>query len=573
LIDIDKGEVTLIKSALDWQTRFPTNNYPIKATGIELVKETFLVYYKKTDYYGSHKERKVTLAGAAFVKWLVPFLARLDAADYWFLASVITTEFLNVVVDKSKAWKPVMYLHPTTQKPVLMAPTESLYIPSDVSLASMGWDKQKLGSPIGIVGPIRNHQRAIVSTSATFRIAHKAMTESQTFRAGHSRGLGFLTSGMGYAGLPSSTTKRLATQLSIILPLLAKGKMVTISLVIGDVPMICKSVEWWSTKDPRILYKNLTCQVAMEKMSTIHTTFKSKCQLRRVENSVFVWVPSDMLPTVKDTDATMTTFDQTAVERLAIVQSSPGEFIYVTQVCSDIYFKHQVYTLGNTWDFRCVVSNMKDLTICGADEEVLSERKLGVIPLPSDLWGMSIRDNGKMCTWLLNPCPSYNNIMNLIRFSPRGGVMALNPEGTWDYCAIMAQKDVHHEEEEDQPEEDDRDLLYGNPEDSRSDEDEEEEEEEEDIPLSNLFPSEVPVIVSNVGSEPTPPQVTAPLQPEKEKKKLTIVSVEYPSSTAVLQKKKKKEKKEDVKVVIPGYELVSTGGTIVANEGHNESDF
>jgi len=133
LFDLDKGVLTHIKQPVDWMIRFPDGNYPVKPAGIVKVKAAFNSLYAMSDAGQTHKLRNVTLKGSAWAQFLMPFLSHLKDVDYWMLASVITTDFFNVVTRRKvldKKWVLIRYTDKEGESQSFVHAT-GLYVPSE----------------------------------------------------------------------------------------------------------------------------------------------------------------------------------------------------------------------------------------------------------------------------------------------------------------------------------------------------------------------------------------------------------------------------------------------------------
>jgi len=313
-----------------------------------------------------------------------------------------------------------------------------LYVPSENQQKKMGWDLNK-PNPIVVTGPILPRQCSVSPTGADFRLASKVMTDSMAFCGGTARGIGFLCSGLGYAGLPSDITKRLALQMSLILPLLQEGKRVSLKVPVCDVAPLYQSVVRWTDIVGAGIPK-LNFVVALEDISKVHSDFRGRCVTSKVKDSIFVWVSSDQLPTVKAADTTMIVFNSAAQERISHLTDS--DFIVVTPICSGEFFKHgAVFDLGNVWDFRCVFTNQPSVRQAGYDNSKMEYPELPRFQSPEELWSRVVRDNGKRVCFFLSPKGSYHPCMNLLQRPARAGALQMNSDGVWEYSAVGVSND------------------------------------------------------------------------------------------------------------------------------------
>jgi len=434
IIDIEKGSVVEIKSPAEWLVRFPDKNYPVNPAGIVKVKEEFLTHYNPL-WKQHHLANNTTLKGAAFVKWLMPFLVSLNLKDYWMLASVITTDFYRVVRPIRVAgnvftWTAVHYNAGGERKTFIK--DESLNIPSPTYRSNMGWD-DKQPRPIVVDGPIIPLQFSPSPKGATFKTAVKVMTDSMGFRGGVARGLGFLCSGLGYAGLPSENTRRLAMELSLIIPLLRAGESVSLKVKVSDVVPIYSAIVRWS--QPMVINTNaLFFVVPMEDLAKVHKDCKKHCVTGPQLNTTFVWVSTHQIPAVKSGDETGIVYEKAATE---VIDALPKkDFLIVTPVYSDVFFSRgKVFNVGNTWDFKCVFTDRATVCRAGWEKDQIVLEKLVQYASSKDLWPHVVRDNAKMIGFLMSPVTSYHPMMNLLQRTPEAGALQMNSDGVWEYSA------------------------------------------------------------------------------------------------------------------------------------------
>jgi hypothetical protein len=433
MIDLEKGQLVQIKGASDWALRFPDNNYPVNPAGIVKVKKIFTKFYDPS-FKAAHMQEALTLKGASWVQFLMPFLVNLPLKDYWELATVVTSEFFNVVRlrVKDKKWIRTKYTDSKGDQQYFI-PIQNLTVPSAKDCLEMDWPA-KLPSPIVVSGPIKTLQFSPSYVNASFKTAVNVLTTSMGFRGGTSRGLGFLCTGLGYAGLPSVNTKRLAMQLSLIVPLLQNYK-VTLKVGVADVVPIHLAISRWSELF-KISITHLFFQVPLEDLSKVHKDCKPRCVTSIQDDTVFVWVSAEQMPTVKADDETGLIYERSAKAFLASVPAV--NYVIVCPVYHPIFFASKdrfVFGLGSAWDFRCLISDKTDVKRAGIEGDAPFYEDLDRIMTGDDLWPLVVRDNGRMVGFLLAPKTSYHPSMNLLQRPAVSGALTMNSDGVWEYSA------------------------------------------------------------------------------------------------------------------------------------------
>lgn len=470
LMDLDKGQIVLIKLATDWISRFPDKNYPINPAGVIRVKSIFSELYDPV-WKVPHSVEELTLRGASWVQFLMPFLLSLSELDYWKLATVITTDLFNVVRVKKpdNSWVLVKYTSQDGSAKAFVK-SEDLFIPSARARQEMKWPKN-YPNPIVIMGPVSTLQYTPGSQGATFVTAVKVMTDSMAFRGGTSRGLGFLCSGLGYAGLPSVNTRRLVMQLSLVIPQMRKGHVV-LKVNVADILPIYSAILRWSDV-MNLDINRLQYLVPMEDLSKVHKDCKSRCVISPQSDSCFIWVSNAQLPTVKATDETGLVYRNAAQ---GFFSSIPiANYIIVGPVYAHMFFeKAKIFSIGNAWDFKCIITDHLSVVRSGFENNQETQETLLQIPSAEHLWPMVVRDNGRMIGMLMAPKTSYHSSVNLLQRLPKAGALQMNSEGVWEYGAT----EINEDEE----------GLYGAASSDESDEDddgdiiEEQDDEEQIIP-------------------------------------------------------------------------------------------
>jgi hypothetical protein len=435
MLDLEKGEIVLVKSPTDWVVRFPDKNYPIKPAGIVQVKAIFCELYDP-QYKTVHMKDALTLRGASWVQFLMPFLINIPENKYWMLATVVTADFFNIITPrkKDKGWNIVKFTSKNGQK--AFVDVGDLYMPNTAARAKMGWDT-KFHNPIVIDGGILPMQYSPSSAGATFRTAVQVMTDSMAFRGGLKRGIGYLCTGLGYAGLPSENTRRLVMELSLLIPLM-KVKAVTIKVGVSDVLPIYWAVTKWGEAFG-VNTNNLYFSVPMESLSKISKDCKKHCVTGHHANTTFLWVSPAQVPTVSASDETNTVYRDCAQDVLAMIPGS--DFVIVTPVYSEVFFSKNVFSIGNAWDFRCVVTDHTEIRRAGVEGDKIILESLVQYTVPAKLWSDVVRDNGRMIGFVLTPRTSYHPSMNLLQRPAKAGALQMNSEGVWEYAATEINDD------------------------------------------------------------------------------------------------------------------------------------
>jgi hypothetical protein len=519
MLDLEKGEIVLVKSPTEWITRFPDKNYPIKPAGIVKVKSIFCDMYDPI-YRAVHVKEGLTLRGASWVQFLMPFLVSMPIKDYWMLATVVTADFFNIVTPRKtdKGWNTVKFTSKTGVKEFVKV--ADLHMPGATARAAMGWDP-KFHNPIVITGGIMPMQFSPSSVGASFRTAVQVMTDSMAFRGGLKRGIGYLCTGLGYAGLPSENTRRLVLELSLLLPLM-RTKPVTLKVNVSDVLPIYWAVVRWGEAFGVNIDRLFFC-VPMESLSKVHKDCKKRCVTSHQPGTTFLWVSPAQVPTVSASDETDTVYRDTATEFFSVLPKA--DFVIVTPVYSDLFFQHKVFSLGNAWDFRCVYTDHDEVTRAGVENgDSASAPVFEPLPRytnPGKLWSDVVRDNGKMIGFVLTPRTSYHCSMNLLQRPPKAGALQMNSDGIWDYCATDVNDDNQAYEDYDSsegPDDDNDDGCVG----SVSDDEASGVDVDKMQRVGSIASA---TVVSNTGqviSVPVVSPVAPPVVSKKEKKKKRV---------------------------------------------------
>jgi hypothetical protein len=440
LMDLDRGNIVLIKPPTEWMIRFPDRNYPINPAGVIKVKAQFCDAYDPI-WKTTHMSEQLTLKGQAWVQFLMPFLMSIEKLAYWKLVTVITTDFFNVVRQQKEtgSWILNRYTGVDGKSNVFMKP-EDLSVPSKAERAEMRWPTARgYPAPIVITGPVSTLQYSPASNAATFKTAVKVMTESMGFRGGTSRGLGFLCSGLGFAGLPSVTTRRLVMELSLVLPILQTNRRVVLKVNVCDIPPLYNAVLRW-TELFKVDIRNLQFLVPVEDLSKVHKDCKPYTVVAHQPETFFVWLSPAQMPTVKESDETGLIYDAAAEEILANIPKT--NFIVQTPVFSTIFFSRaNVFSTGNVWDFRCIITDQTAVYRAGVEQGAVTSDVLAQIKSASDLWPQVVRDNGRMIGFLMSPRTSYHSSMNLLQKVPKAGALQQNSDGVWEFAATAINED------------------------------------------------------------------------------------------------------------------------------------
>jgi len=412
--DITQGKIVLIHTGTEWKKWFNHSKAQVDFEKLISVRtqlnETLASHPLGEKAFRSRQ----TVTGPAFVEMMSTVLSECPLPNYWALHTSFAKKFYNAFHTTEADGKTTLrYVMVTDQgKSVYnMGSAFTICRKSDQPAVQKMLElfKEQVGHyPLILTSGVKPVMCAPPLKGITFKNAFNFMRDSNQFRGGSKRGLGLLTSNLGYVNTMTSRTRRAIRIIAMIdASLLIKGKKVDVRIPVGDLQLVIMTYAEITQVDDRLRFV-----IPIDERTKISDVYHYAINHSQRPDAVLVQDMSKIPPSFSSTQS----YDVQGLKHSEGFIKHFGDNICVcVPVLSPLLWdkvdgadpKYKVYPFHKyTSDFACVVTDLP-FTICG---DVVPPFKSF-----SDLCYTVAVTNNFMNSYFLNPKSSYSPWVNSLK--------------------------------------------------------------------------------------------------------------------------------------------------------------
>jgi len=449
--DLKVGNLVQIPQEGKWKAWFKFENAQVNLHALDEARGAVLDTIKSCSFGVQALNEQKTLSGFQFLQFFGTVLAMCPYVDYLALHTVYCIRFLNALVVKTKKDVTTVTMRTVEaedNKMVALIPRSITKVreegSNDMCKGAIVQLKKAIGhDPYLLVAGMVPSFKGQVSKGSTFEEAYYYFDESLKFRGGNGRGLGALTSCLGYAGLMSETTRSVVRYVSLINAVIAQKKMADVKVTVGVFNALSQSFRDRDVADPTVRFL-----VEVNERQKIDPSLHYMLTHERRKDSVLVWDMSASARSFRTGESYIVQADREAKDIIAAIHRPA---IVVRQVYSAEYWKSfNVFRLHPfVDDFSAVVSTIPWSQTGGDDCPVIPSFQLFIEE--------QIRNNKLKNGFFLNPVSSFSPWVNNIKGPTSGMRMSYVEDVGWN---VQGELDYNPEEDPDVESEEEEGLEF-----------------------------------------------------------------------------------------------------------------